>query len=65
MAALYPIYENVKRALRSLSYDPDSVSEDNVHDFINRMRLPMAKYEFMSKLLAGDYSFLNPGSTKN
>jgi predicted DCC family thiol-disulfide oxidoreductase YuxK len=29
------------------------------------MRLPMAKYEFMSKLLAGDYSFLNPGSTKN
>ena len=57
MAALYPNYENVKKAFRSISYDPDSVSEDKIHDFINRMRLPMAKYDFMSKLLAGDYLF--------
>jgi hypothetical protein len=34
------------------------VSEDEVEeDFMERMRLPGAKYTFMSMLLAGDYSF--------
>ena len=59
MAALYPSYENVKKGLRSISYDPDNVSEDAIEDFMDRMRLPGAKYAFMSMLLAGDYSFLN------
>jgi hypothetical protein len=60
MAALYPTYENVKQGLRSISYDPDSVSEDDIEDFMDRMSLPGAKYAFMSMLLAGDYSFLKP-----
>lgn len=59
MAALYPTYENVKKGLRSIRYDLDSVSEDDIEDFMDRMRLPGAKYAFMSMLLAGDYSFLN------
>ena len=59
MAALYPTYENVKRALRDMDHDPNSVSEDAINDFTYRMRLPNAKYIFMSKLLAGDYSFLD------
>lgn len=29
MAALYPTYENVKKGLRSISSEPDSVSEDD------------------------------------
>jgi hypothetical protein len=65
MAVLYPTYENVKSAPRSISYNPDSVSEDSIQDFIDRMKQSNAKYRFMSMLLAGDYSFLNSGSTKN
>jgi 2-hydroxy-6-oxonona-2,4-dienedioate hydrolase len=57
MAVLYPTYENVKRALRDIARDPESVSEDAIYDFIRRMRLPNAKYAAMSMLLAGDYSF--------
>jgi hypothetical protein len=52
MAALYPTYENAKRALRAITQDPESVSEDNIQDFMNKMRLPNAKYGFMSMLLA-------------
>lgn len=55
MAVLYPTYENVKRAHRDITHDPDSVSEDAIYDFMYRMRLPYAKYTSMSKLLAGDY----------
>jgi 2-hydroxy-6-oxonona-2,4-dienedioate hydrolase len=57
IAVLYPTYENVKRALRDIAHDPNSVSEDAIHDFMHRMRLPNAKYAAMSMLLAGDYSF--------
>jgi hypothetical protein len=57
MAALYSTYEIVKKGLRSTSYEPDSVSEDDIEDFMEGMRLPGAKYGFMSMLLAGDYSF--------
>ena len=42
-----------------MSHDPDSVSEDAINDFMYRMRLPHTKYAFMSKLFAGDYSFLD------
>ena len=59
MAVLYPTYENVKRALRDITHDPNSVSEDAIYDFMYRMRLPYTKYTSMSKLLAGDYSFLD------
>jgi hypothetical protein len=62
--ALFPdptaTYENANKGLRSISYEPDSVSEDDIEDFMDRTRLPGAKYAFMSMLLVGDYSFLNP-----
>ena len=47
MAALYPTYENALKAFRDMAYDPDLVTEDTVVDFVNRMRLPNAKYAFM------------------
>ena len=59
MAALYPTFENVKKGLKSISYDPDSVSGDDIEDFMDRMRTPGAKYGFMSMLLAGDYKVLD------
>jgi hypothetical protein len=52
MAALYPTYENTKRGLRAITQDPESISEDNIQDFMNKMRLPNAKCEFISMLLA-------------
>ena len=51
MAALYPTYENALRAFMDMAYDPSIVTDDTVRDFINRMRLPNAKYAFMSTLL--------------
>jgi pimeloyl-ACP methyl ester carboxylesterase len=51
MAALYPTRENALRAFMDMSYDPSGVTEDTVIDFVNRMRLPNAKYAFMSTLL--------------
>ena len=51
MAALYPTYENALRAFMDMAFDPSIVTEDTVRDFINRMRLPNAKYAFMSTLL--------------
>jgi 2-hydroxy-6-oxonona-2,4-dienedioate hydrolase len=52
MAALYPTYENTRRAFRDMAHEPSIVEEDTVRDFMNRMRLPNAKYAFMSTLLA-------------
>jgi pimeloyl-ACP methyl ester carboxylesterase len=51
MAALYPTRENALKAFTDMAYDPDVVTEDTVRDFVNRMRLPNAKYAFMSTLL--------------
>ena len=51
MAALYPTYENALKAFRDMAHDPSTVSEEIVLDFVNRMRLPNAKYAFMSTLL--------------
>jgi len=65
LAALYPAYENVKKALRDMSHEPNSVSEDAIKDFMDRMRLPNAKYVFMSMLLAGDYSFIDSDEERN
>ena len=49
--ALYPTRENALRAFVEMAYDPMGVTEDTVRDFVNRMRLPNAKYAFMSTLL--------------
>lgn len=51
MAALYPTYENALRAFMDMAFDPSVVTEKTVRDFVNRMRLPNAKYAFMSTLL--------------
>jgi pimeloyl-ACP methyl ester carboxylesterase len=51
MAALYPTFENAFKAFREMAHDPDAVTEGIVMDFVNRMKLPNAKYAFMSTLL--------------
>lgn len=51
MAALYPTHENVTKAFSHMTYNSDVVPESTIRDFINRMRLPNAKYAFMSTLL--------------
>jgi pimeloyl-ACP methyl ester carboxylesterase len=56
MAALYPTYENAFKAFKEMAYDPDAVNEEIVMDFVNRMRLPNAKYAFMSTLLGMRYA---------
>lgn len=56
MSALYPTYENALKAFREMAFDPDIVSEETVLDFVNRMRLPNAKYAFMSTLLGMRYA---------
>ncbi|MCI0559174.1 MAG: alpha/beta hydrolase [Nitrososphaera sp.] len=56
MAALYPTYENALSAFRDMAYDPAMVNQDTVMDFVNRMRLPNAKYALMSTLLGMRYS---------
>jgi pimeloyl-ACP methyl ester carboxylesterase len=51
MAALYPTFENAFKAFREMAHDPDAVTEGIIMDFVNRMKLPNAKYAFMSTLL--------------
>jgi hypothetical protein len=58
-AVLYPTYANVRRALRGMARKPNAISEVDMEEFMDRMKLPNAKYGFMSMLLARDYSFLN------
>ncbi len=61
MAALYPTYENAARAFKDMAFDPDIVDDGTVMDFVNRMRLPNAKYAFMSTLLGMRYGPKLPG----
>lgn len=56
MAALYPTFENAHKAFKEMAHDPDAVTEEIVMDFVNRMRLPNAKYAFMSTLLGMRYA---------
>jgi pimeloyl-ACP methyl ester carboxylesterase len=56
MAALYPTFENAMKAFKEMAYDPEVVNEETVLDFVNRMRLPNAKYAFMSTLLGMRYA---------
>ena len=60
MAALYPTYENALRAFMDMAFDPSIVTEKTVRDFVNRMRLPNAKYAFMSTLLGMRDGSLHP-----
>jgi pimeloyl-ACP methyl ester carboxylesterase len=61
MAALYPTYENAAKAFNDMAYDPAVVDEGSIIDFVNRMRLPNAKYAFMSTLLGMRESETLPG----
>lgn len=56
MSALYPTYENALKAFLEMAQDPSTVSKETVLDFVNRMRLPNAKYAFMSTLLGIKYA---------
>jgi pimeloyl-ACP methyl ester carboxylesterase len=52
LAALYPTHDNVWRAFNNMAFDPRTVTEQTILEFIDRMRLPNAKYAFMSTMLA-------------
>ena len=56
MSALYPTYENAEKAFSNMAFDPTIVTQEVVMDFVNRMRLPNAKYAFMSTLLGMRYA---------
>ena len=51
-AAIYPNYNNVKKAYMEMSFDEKIVTEESIKDFINRMRLNNSKYSFMSTIMA-------------
>lgn len=51
LASLYPTHDNVWRAFINMAFDPRTVTEQTIEDFINRMKLPNAKYAFMSTML--------------
>ena len=51
LASLYPTHDNVWRAFINMAFDPRTVTEQTVEDFIDRMKLPNAKYAFMSTML--------------
>jgi 2-hydroxy-6-oxonona-2,4-dienedioate hydrolase len=52
LASLYPTHDNVWRAFNNMAFDPRTVTEQTIEEFINRMKLPNAKYAFMSTMLA-------------
>ena len=56
MAALYPTHDNAAKALKDMVYNPNVVDEGVIIDFVNTLRLPKAKYAFMSILLGLRYA---------
>jgi len=56
MAALYPEYQRVYETFREMVYDSNTINQEILMDFINRMSLPNAKYAFMSTLLGIRYA---------
>jgi 2-hydroxy-6-oxonona-2,4-dienedioate hydrolase len=46
-----PKFEQVYEAFTEMAYDPSVVDEETVIDFMNRMRLPNAKYALVSTLV--------------
>ncbi|MDQ4100989.1 MAG: alpha/beta hydrolase [Thermoproteota archaeon] len=56
MAALYPEYQRVYEAFSEMVYDSNTINQETLMDFINRMNLPNAKYAFMSTLLGIRYA---------
>ena len=50
MAALYPEYQRVYEVFSEMVYDSNTINQGTLMDFVNRMKLPNAKYAFMSTL---------------
>jgi len=50
-AAMYPTFDNAKKAFKQMAGDPRAVDEVYARDFVNRMQLPNAKYAFMSSIM--------------
>lgn len=50
MAALYPEYQRVYEVFSEMVYDSNTINQETLIDFVNRMNLPNAKYAFMSTL---------------
>ena len=50
MAALYPEYQRVYEVFSEMVYDSNTINQETLMDFVNRMNLPNAKYAFMSTL---------------
>lgn len=51
LAALYPTHDNAWRAFINMAFDPRTVTEQTIEEFIDRMKLPNAKYAFMSTMM--------------
>lgn len=51
MAALYPDHTTAKNAFSMMTGNNKDVSQNIIDDFVQRMRLPNAKFAFMSTLL--------------
>ena len=56
MSALYPEHQRVYEAFSEMVYDSNTINQEILMDFINRMSLPNAKYAFMSTLLGIRYA---------
>jgi pimeloyl-ACP methyl ester carboxylesterase len=56
MAALYPDYQRVYEAASEMVYDSNAIDKEALLDFITRMKLPNAKYAFISTLMGMRYA---------
>ncbi|MFQ5969474.1 MAG: alpha/beta fold hydrolase [Nitrososphaerales archaeon] len=50
-AAMYPTFDNAKKAFEQMAGNPNAVDIVYAKDFVNRMQLPNAKYTFMSAIM--------------
>ncbi len=51
LAAMYPTIENATEAFKGMATEPDSIDIDYIKNFVNRMKLPNAKYAFLAALM--------------
>jgi 2-hydroxy-6-oxonona-2,4-dienedioate hydrolase len=49
-AALYPTYQRARKAFMDMAFDPKTVIDDTVNNFVEQMSSPKAKYAFMQTL---------------
>ena len=50
-AAMYPTFDNAKKAFERMAGNPNAVDMVYARDFVNRMQLPNAKYAFISSMM--------------